>query len=493
MTGIFSYLDKTEARSEGGWDEKKCWLAIQKYIYTNLDAVYPYKDRTTDKAVDYLTYCIYDVYRRERYQNPSLRSVLALMEEDLIYSKEKYGDQIGFLLEFLETDTRKKALSNISIRRESTPEEKLLGRIIMIRRQYFPEEEAGNRPSSVDTDVEKPTELKQYLDRYVIGQEDAKKAICLAVYGHGKRLRHPKLSFAPNVVLLIGPSGCGKTEIMRKIRDITKYPMVFTDVSSLGASQFRGRHKEDLLIELWMAAGKNQERAEQGIIFMDEFDKVLIPAISERGVNVHDDVQSQLLTMLEGSEVELKVDGQPMLMDTSKILFVLAGAFQGIEEYIRSDQKKRMTIPGNIGFSATLETEMNLEYIRENINHEVLMDYGMKRELAGRISSIVVLERLKKEDLVSILTEPEDSLIERYTREMKHASEADLVFTDGALEAVAEEAIKTPVGARALHSILSKVMQPVLYEAPGIDHLQRVLITEETIREGTKPTYERYL
>ena len=151
--------------------------------------------------------------------------------------------------------------------------------------------------------------------------------------------------------------------------------MVFTDVSSLGASQFRGRHKEDILLELYEAAGKKKADAERGIIFMDEFDKLLLPAISERGVNIHDDVQSQMLTMLEGSEIELKADGMPLLLNTSHMLFVLAGAFQGIEEYIKSDKKKREKMPGNIGFLSPLEKEMDLSFVRDNINHEVLMEY----------------------------------------------------------------------------------------------------------------------
>ena len=347
---------------------------------------------------------------------------------------------------------------------------------------------AGNK--SQMKKVPKPKEIKAYLDDYIIGQEDAKMAVCTAVYGHGKRLRHPELKFAPNVVLLIGPSGCGKTEIMRRIREIVDYPMVFTDVSSLGASQFRGRHKEDILLELYEAAGKKKADAERGIIFMDEFDKLLLPAISERGVNIHDDVQSQMLTMLEGSEIELKADGMPLLLNTSHMLFVLAGAFQGIEEYITSDKKKREKMPGNIGFLSPLEKEMDLSFVRDNINHEVLMEYGMKRELAGRVSSVAVLERLTEEDLMRILTEPKDNLIERYERELKLSVEADLIFTENALRAVAQQALKTPVGARALQSILGKALRKVLYRAPEMKGLKRVVINEDVILHGAEAMYE---
>ncbi|MBR6850392.1 MAG: AAA family ATPase, partial [Lachnospiraceae bacterium] len=207
-------------------------------------------------------------------------------------------------------------------------------------------------------------------------------------------------------------------------------------------------------------------------------------------VNIHDDVQSQMLTMLEGSEIELKADGMPLLLNTSHMLFVLAGAFQGIEEYIRSDKKKRENMPGNIGFLSTLEKEMDLSFVRDNINHEVLMEYGMKRELAGRVSTVAVLERLTEQDLIRILTEPKDNLIERYERELRLSVDAELIFTEGALLATAQEALKTPVGARALQSILGKALRKVLYIAPEMKGLKRVVINEDVILKGAEALYE---
>lgn len=436
------------------------------------------------EALSYLEILCFRVIEDSRImpQMRSLLHVLDKLEEDLAYSTEIFGERAGFILDFLEADTLRKAVDKSMNSRERN----VLGRITRLRRTYLRKASDGASQSQ----WKKPAEMKAYLDDYIIGQNDAKMAVCTAVYGHGKRLRHPELKFAPNVVLLIGPSGCGKTEIMRRIREIVDYPMVFTDVSSLGASQFRGRHKEDILLELYEAAGRKKADAEKGIIFMDEFDKLLLPAISERGVNIHDDVQSQMLTMLEGSEIELKADGMPLLLNTSHMLFVLAGAFQGIEEYIRSDKKKRENMPGNIGFLSPLEKEMDLSFVRDNINHEVLMEYGMKRELAGRVSTVAVLERLTEQDLIRILTEPKDNLIERYERELQLSVNAELIFTEGALLVAAQEALKTPVGARALQSILGRALRKVLYKAPEMKGLKRVVINEDVIQNGAEALYE---
>jgi ATP-dependent Clp protease ATP-binding subunit ClpX len=242
-------------------------------------------------------------------------------------------------------------------------------------------------------------------------------------------------------------------------------------------------------MDLYLAAGKDLRKAERGIIFMDEFDKLLLPAVSERGVNVHDDVQSQLLTMLEGSDVELKTDGQSLVINTSRILFVLAGAFQGIDEFIRKDRMKRENSSAGMGFLSTLKQDVNTEFIRENINHDVLMEYGMKTELAGRISSIAVLEKLGREELLRILTEADDGMPQCYAKEVELGSRAKLIFREDALEAIADEALESGVGARALRSILSRVMLPVLYKAPAMKGLTRVVISRECVTDGVDAEY----
>ena len=484
MINIFREMDKKKGvLPPSVWKQaEQETAAVSEYILSRLVLVNDNVDNADVDALGYLEMLFFRVKDDKRISpdNRSLLSILDKLEEDLDYSVEIFGERASYILDFLEADTLKHAVEKSSNERER----QVLGRILRLRRLYL-----ANEKESVK-EVLKPREIKDYLDRFVIGQEDAKIAISTAVYGHGKRVRHPGERFAPDVVLLIGPSGCGKTEIMRKIRELTDYPMIFTDVSSLGASQYRGRHKEDILLELFEESGRKKNLAEKGIVFMDEFDKLLLPAVSERGVNVHDDVQSQLLTMLEGSEVELKCDGQQLLLDTSRMLFVLAGAFQGLEDYIKTDKREKSKVPGGIGYGAVLEKEMNLDFIRENINHEVLMKYGMKRELAGRISSIAVLEKLDREDMIRILTEPEDSLVMRYERELMLSSGAELLFTDEALDAVADAALKTPVGARALQSIMGKVLRKVLYKAPGIKGLRRVVINGAVVTDGEEPMYE---
>ena len=384
-------------------------------------------------------------------------------------------------MDFLEADVLRHATDKSTNDRERS----VLGRILRLKSEYFEKDDVETAVT-----VRRPADIKAYLDSHVIGQEMAKRAVSTAVYGHTKRNRYPDKSFPPNVVLLIGPSGCGKTEIMRRIRDISEYPVIFTDVSSLGASQYRGRHKEDILLELYEASGRKKSLAEKGIVFMDEFDKLLLPAVSDRGVNVHDDVQAQLLTMLEGSEVELKCDNEPLLLDTTHMLFVLAGAFQGIDEFIKAEKKEKEKQPGSIGFLNPLDKEMDLDFVRDNIDHEVLIRYGMKRELAGRISDICVLERLDRQDMLRILTEPEDAMIKLYERELKLSGDAKLIFTDGALEAIADEALKSTSGARALKSILGRTLKDVMYEAPQMKGLKRVIINEDVVAGNALPLYD---
>ena len=455
---------------------------ITEYIVKHLARVCDNIGPDDIENITYLEMAYYRVMddRRIKPEDRSLLCILDKIEEDLLYDQEIFGKRAEFILHFFELDLLRAALSS----NNNLEELKLLGRVRALKLQFFPHAAPEKNGGELT-----PSGMKKYIDQYVIEQEQAKKAVCLAVYRHKKMVKHPGDKFAPNVVLLVGPSGCGKTEIMRRIHEITDEPMICTDVSSLGASQYRGRHKEDLLISLWEASGRKKSLAERGIIFMDEFDKILLPAYSERGVNVHDDVQSQLLTMLEGSDVELKVNGRVFTMNTSKILFVLAGAFQGIEECIHESYASHGNQSGFIGFSNPLKNEVDTGFEKRNITHEILMNYGMKRELAGRISDIAVLKELNRKDLLRILKDSKDNLPERYAREVRLACGAELEFTEEALDKIVDMALEEKTGARALHHLVRRAVRTCLYQAPDRKDLERIIITKEVVTGAAEPDF----
>lgn len=485
MINIFEAWDTAEFNTvefKEQTEHLKLRNPVEKYIVSRMLKVMDAVIEEDYPCIQYI-YFLYERVVEDLRLDTKKRDLLDLldkMEEDLMYQKDVFLGRAAFVLSFLEVDL-------LTSEKTSDLHTLVLGRIRRIRNTWIIIEEP---PKAEEKNIYKPANMKAYLDEYIIGQEAAKKIISTALYGHMKRIWNPDTKYPSNIVLMIGPSGSGKTEIMRKIREVTDLPMVFTDVSSLGASQYRGRHKEDILISLWEESGRKKQLAERGIIFMDEFDKLLLPAFSEKGINMHDDVQAQLLTMLEGSDVELKVDDDIFTLNTSNILFVLAGAFQGIEEYIKEDRMKRENITGNIGFMSVPSKEMNTEILRENINHDVLVQYGMKRELAGRISNIAVLEKLDREALLRIMTEPKDSLIERYASEFELSCSAKLEFTEEALNKIADIVLAEPTGARALFSVLRKTLRLPLFELPGREDVQIIRVTEETVEKQNLPELE---
>ena len=313
-----------------------------------------------------------------------------------------------------------------------------------------------------------PSRLYSYLNRFVIGQDKAKRILSTAIYGHMKRIKYQNERFTPDSVLLVGPSGCGKTELARHLVEIMDLPCVFTDVSSMGGSQYSGgKKREDLLRELYWNAGFDLEKAQTGVIFMDEFDKLLVPSYSSTGLDTHGEVQGQLLTMIEGAKLIISMpDEGEIEFDTSRVLFILAGAFQGIGEFIKESKSSHMSDGGNIGFGARLIKDMDTSYTSANVTQDVLMRFGMKKELAGRIGHIAVVNQLTRDEMKRILTEPQNSILERYAREIKLYCGGDLVMDESTLEQIVDMAMEYEVGARGLSIVLRKLMAGILYEAP---------------------------
>lgn len=338
------------------------------------------------------------------------------------------------------------------------------------------------------TSICSPAEMKAYLDEYVIGQDSAKKTLATAVYGHCKRVKNPGMKFLSDSVLLIGPSGCGKTEMVRRLAEITDCPFITTDISSLGEGQIGNcMKKEDLLLKLYREAGGDLIKAQKGIIFMDEFDKLLVPSYEKHGRDTHAEVQGQLLTMIEGGQFEIFTDDEDWkIFDTSGILFILAGAFEGIEEYIRGSKKKKDNSSG-VGFGVSLEKEMDVSVSTENVTHDVLMDFGMKRELAGRIGSVAVLDPLGREELKRILTDPKDSILEKYIRELKLYNGSRLVLENDTIDEIIDRTLEYGVGARGLDIVLRKIMTEVLFEAPELKYVCEVRMKSK--KNGIEPCY----
>ncbi|MBR1471604.1 MAG: AAA family ATPase [Lachnospiraceae bacterium] len=384
----------------------------------------------------------------------------------------KSGRHMEILLDFLERDFSEKAMRIDDDREAEAAMVRLVGRCRRIRLMHDNGQKKTGREETVknarwNAEEMQPRQIKAYLDRFIIGQEDAKRTISAAVYAHGVRLRHPKEKFPGNTVLLIGPSGCGKTEIMRRIRELTGLPVAFTDVSTLAPAQWGYKRQiEDVLLMLYEAADGDMERAECGIVFMDEFDKLLQPMFSAYNMDMSQEIQAQMLTILEGSSIELKYGDSLMMMDTSNILFVLAGAFSGISEYIHTDKLEKIHASGHIGFGGVPALKEWDRITKANINHEVLISYGMKRELAGRISQVAVMEQLSEEALIRILTEAEDNMLARYQREAELICGTGFIMGQDVIRRIAGEVREDETGARALYGKLRELFRDMLYELP---------------------------
>ena len=335
-----------------------------------------------------------------------------------------------------------------------------------------------------------PHKIKAQLDEYVVGQEHAKKVISVAVYNHYKRVATgtmDEIEIEKSNMLMIGPTGCGKTYLVKTLARLLDVPLAIADATSLTEAGYIGDDIESVISKLLAAADNDVERAESGIVFIDEIDKIA----KKKNTNSRDvsgeSVQQGLLKLLEGSEVEVPVGANsknamvPLAtVNTKNILFICGGAFPGLEEII----KQRLSKQTGIGFQAELKDRFDKDKnIHSKVTVEDIRKFGMIPEFIGRLPVIFTLDGLSKESMVKILKEPKNAILKQYQK-LLELDEVKLIFDDGALEAIAEKAMEKETGARALRSIIEEFMLDIMYEIPKDDNIGTVTITREYI-EGT--------
>ena len=335
-----------------------------------------------------------------------------------------------------------------------------------------------------------PHKIKAQLDEYVVGQEHAKKVISVAVYNHYKRVATgtmDEIEIEKSNMLMIGPTGCGKTYLVKTLARLLDVPLAIADATSLTEAGYIGDDIESVISKLLAAADNDVERAESGIVFIDEIDKIA----KKKNTNSRDvsgeSVQQGLLKLLEGAEVEVPVGANsknamvPLAtVNTKNILFICGGAFPGLEEII----KQRLSKQTGIGFQAELKDRFDKDKnIHSKVTVEDIRKFGMIPEFIGRLPVIFTLDGLSKESMVKILKEPKNAILKQYQK-LLELDEVKLIFDDGALEAIAEKAMEKETGARALRSIIEEFMLDIMYEIPKDDNIGTVTITREYI-EGT--------
>ncbi|MCD8327272.1 MAG: ATP-dependent Clp protease ATP-binding subunit ClpX [Lachnospiraceae bacterium] len=345
-------------------------------------------------------------------------------------------------------------------------------------------------------DVPAPHKIKAQLDEYVIGQEHAKKVMSVAVYNHYKRVAtgtQDSIEIEKSNMLMIGPTGCGKTYLVKTLAKLLDVPLAIADATSLTEAGYIGDDIESVVTKLLAAADNDVERAERGIIFIDEIDKIAKKQETRSRDVSGESVQQGMLKLLEGSEVEVPVGANsknamvPLTtVNTKNILFICGGAFPDLADIIR----ERLTKNAGIGFGASLKDAYKDDPdILSKVTTEDLRKFGMIPEFLGRLPVVFTLQGLDKESMVKILKEPKNAILKQYQK-LLELDEVELTFDDDALEAIAEKAMERDIGARALRSIIEEFMLDIMYEIPKDDNIGRVRITRAYVEGKGGPVIE---